>query len=443
MRIMSAMLMLLVASSATAQIHITVDDRITISGFGLDSAGVQQTPDSVRVVVLRNGIEQHDVWYEAADDQCSSLNGGLTFSDAFGDLDNDAGVGLYEIRAGYYLHDDELYDWQTLWVYLGVDLAAIEDTVQGIKDLLDGRESWSLAGRSPIGDTIRRDASTLTEDSNVGVDWSDIINPGATAALSGTMISRVLILDEDFTTIDLDNASVGRLMELGFDLSADDFSSNCFDVSHFTEAFFDSAQGAAESAGGSEGAFAVTFTAVDTLSGQTVPGVRVALRNLEQTSLLAVGRTDPSGCARFNLDAGELLVVADAPGYLFAPFDTVEVGAGTSATIPGRRFDPGSPASPSLCRVYGIVYGVTGLPEGDIAVSAVLPKGVSRTTELIVSPSTVSTTTDSAGYFYLDLIPSASLDDNPKYELTITRPDGAILRKRIIVPDQASWSLAW
>lgn len=501
MRLLVILVSLLMVSSTAAQIHLTVDDPITISGYGLDSSGIQQTPDSVRVVVCHDGAEQHDAWYDPSDAQCVAFNGGLTFYDMFGDLDNDAGPGLYEVRAGFFLHDDSLYDWRSLWVYIGVDLAAVEDTVLEIKDLLDARESWSLVGRTRIGDTIQRAASTLTEDSNIGIDWSDIINPGYVAILSGTVIQRVNIIDEDFTTIDLDNATIGRVAEktgyrlssegvgdvwanpsrtlsgLGFALDSADFSDSCFDEVHFTAGYFDSTRG---SAGGPDsavlaravwnapsanhttagtfgdyldarvsglglggGAFTVTLTATDTLAGQTVPGVRVAVRNLEQTSLLAVGRTDPSGQVRFNLDAGSFLLMADAPGYLFAPFDTLIVTGATLATAAGRRFDPGAPAAPTLCRVYGFVYDVTGLPDPGAVVSAGLPKGVSRTGELIVSPSAVTTATDTTGYFCLDLIPSAMLDGVPKYEVTITRTDGTILRKRITAPSQASWALSW
>jgi len=501
MRTRAFLVSILLASGATAQIHLATDDPITISGYGLDSAGVQQTPDSVRVIVCHDGAEQHDAWYDQSDAQCTPLNGGLTFYDMFGDIDNDAGPGLYEVRAGFFLHDDSLYDWRSLWVYIGVDPAAVADTVQGIKDLLDARETWSLAGRALIGDTIRRAASTLTEDSNIGIDWSDIINPGQAVALSGTIISRVTILDEDFTSIDLDNATIGRVGEktgyrlssegvgdvwanpartlsgLGFALDSADFRDSCFDETHFTAGYFDSARGSAgglDSAmlaravwnapsahhtvagtfgdyldarvsgfGSGGGAFTATLTATDTLVGQTVPGVRVVVRNLEQTSLLAVGRTDPSGQVRFNLDAGSFLVIADAPGYLFAPFDTLTVTGATIATMAGRRFDPGTPAAPTLCRVYGFVYDVTGMPNPGAVVSAGLPKGVSRTDEMIVSPSAVTTVTDTAGYFYLDLIPSDLLDGAPKYEVTIARTDGTILRKRITAPSQASWALSW
>jgi hypothetical protein len=108
------------------------------------------------------------------------------------------------------------------------------------------------------------------------------------------------------------------------------------------------------------------------------------------------------------------------------------------------RFDPGMPSSPSLCRVYGYVTASNRTPEADASVSAILPAGVVRSGNLVVSPVAISTRTDSLGYFCLDLIPSDLLTpNNSKYEFSITRPDGAILRQRVRIPNQSSWQLSW
>jgi hypothetical protein len=175
-----------------------------------------------------------------------------------------------------------------------------------------------------------------------------------------------------------------------------------------------------------------------------VGNVRLVVRSKDQSSLLAVVSTNSAGAATVNLDADSFMVVAAAPGYLFTPFDTMVVTGPGTDTILGYHIDPGSPASPSLCRVYGFLYTVAGEPEQDAAVSAYLPKGVTHTGSLIVSPFAVSSTTDSTGYFYLDLIPSDSLsDDSDRYVITISRTDGSVLRKRILVPVAESWQLMW
>ena len=315
MRLLSILALFLVftAGRAAAQIHLSVADEITIFGYGLDSAGIQRTPDSVRVVVIRDGTEEHDAWYQAGDPQCAALNGGLAFFDRFGDVDDDAGEGLYEVSAGFFLDADSLYCWKTLWVYLGV--------------------------------------------------------------------------------------------------------------------------------GG--GPYAVTLVAVDTAAMQTVPGASVAVRNLAQSSLIAIGCADASGEVTFNLDADSFAVLATAPGYVFAAPETLVVSGAKTDSLPGRHFDPGTPSAPGLCRVHGFVYTVAGEPEPGAAVSAWLPKGATRTGAVLVSPAAVSIATDSAGYFFLDLIPSDSLEGNPEYEITINRADGTILRKRVGVPATSSWSMTW
>jgi len=174
-----------------------------------------------------------------------------------------------------------------------------------------------------------------------------------------------------------------------------------------------------------------------------VSGVRVAVWNADQSSLLAVVTTGPGGNTGINLDSGDYVVSATAPGYIFEPYDTITVSSAEADTILGYHFDPGSPASPALCRVYGYLYTMEGIAESGARVSAWVPSGVTLHSDIIISPFPVTTTTNDAGYFYLDLIPSSQLLGAPSYELTINRTDGTILRKRLAVPDSSSWQLTW
>lgn len=196
--------------------------------------------------------------------------------------------------------------------------------------------------------------------------------------------------------------------------------------------------------GSGSGAFAFSLVTMDSSAEQPVGGARLAVRTLDQSGLIAVGGTNSEGRCDFNLDADSFLVIASAPGFIFGAYDTLVVmGSGTD-TVRGYRLDAGEPTSPSLCRVYGYVYSVTGIPSEEATVTAYLPRGVTRQGQLIVSPFPTSTTTDSSGYFYLDLIPSDSLTgDDTRYEITIDRPDGTILRKRLTIPDATSWQLTW
>ncbi len=195
---------------------------------------------------------------------------------------------------------------------------------------------------------------------------------------------------------------------------------------------------------GGGGLYARQVLLYDSSSAQVIPGGRVTIRNLTQTALIATGVTSSSGVVVFNLDPDSFLVIPFAPGYLFGGPDTILVaGAGTD-TVFGYRFDPGTPSSPELCRIYGWIFDASGAPERDALISASLPSGVGRIDSGIVSPFKVSAVSDSAGYFFLDLIPNGSLiPDDSRYEITISRSDGTILRERLTVPQQSNWMLTW
>jgi len=192
------------------------------------------------------------------------------------------------------------------------------------------------------------------------------------------------------------------------------------------------------------GLYSFRITAYDSSIDQTISGARVIIRNLAQTSLIALGSTDSQGEIEFNLDADSFLVAAYSHGYVFNAFDTVVVSGGGEDTIRAYRFDPGQPSDPALCRVWGFLYDLTGRPESGSAVSAWLPSGTAKSGGLIITPSKVETVSDSTGYFYLDLIPGGDLEpDGTMYEITINRSDGTILREGVDVPDQPVWQLTW
>lgn len=192
------------------------------------------------------------------------------------------------------------------------------------------------------------------------------------------------------------------------------------------------------------GAYSFTIQTFDSSVGLAIPFASLGVRSVDQSSLIAVGKSDNLGRASFNLDADSFLVVASASSYVFGGYDTVVVtGAGVD-TIYCDQFDPGAPEFPTLCRVYGHLFTANGVPEEDATVSAWLPSGVSRFGMVVISPAPVSTTSDSTGYFYVDLVPSGSLNPaNTKYEFTISRRNGTILRQRLVVPDSTTWRLTW
>ncbi|MBU0982940.1 MAG: hypothetical protein KKA42_03655 [candidate division Zixibacteria bacterium] len=195
---------------------------------------------------------------------------------------------------------------------------------------------------------------------------------------------------------------------------------------------------------GGSGAYTITLTAFDSVNQQSVPGVCLAVRSLDQQYLWAAARTGVDGSVGVNLESDSFLVIATATAYSFVPYDTLVVFADAVDTVFGTWLDPGTPTSPSLCRVYGYLVDVTGLPESGVDVEAHLPRGVTRTDGRVISPYPVTTQTDATGLFCLDLIPSEIMvGEDPRYEISIHRADGTILKRRVSVPDAAMWQLTW
>ncbi len=195
---------------------------------------------------------------------------------------------------------------------------------------------------------------------------------------------------------------------------------------------------------GGGGGFSYQLVVVDSGAGQIIPGVSLTIRNLDQSALIATGTSNILGVASFNLNAASYVAIASSPGYIFENFDTVVVAGTGVDSVYGYQFDPGTPADPDLCRVYGYLYDIEGNPEDEATVAASLPSGVSRFGSIIVSPFRKETDTDVSGYFYIDLIPSTNLTPaDSKYEIAITLSDGTVLRERLLIPDLDSWILTW
>lgn len=195
---------------------------------------------------------------------------------------------------------------------------------------------------------------------------------------------------------------------------------------------------------GGGGAYSYQLVAFDSGTSQVLPGAALAVRNLNQSALIATGTTDILGAASFNLNAASYVATATSPGYIFENFDTVTVAGAGADTIYCYQFDPGTPADPNLCRVYGYLYDIEGNAEAEGTIAVWLPSGVTQVGAAIISPFRKETTTDANGYFYIDLIPSAELTPpTSKYEIAITLSDGTVLRERLLVPDLSNWILTW
>jgi hypothetical protein len=404
-------------------------DRIRFEVCALDSSGIPLTPDSGHVLVwfqgesTANAASYSNRWTAAGagsaeiDSVRYASHTYYYFVDSVADLDNDEGNGVFTgvvilytkllptpNRFTFTLAGDELSDY---WAEVG-----------RIGDSIDAYDSW-IARQATVTGVLTATAS----DTN----------------LSG---QRLAVMPEHWTAADstayqgsasgLDSSDIARAV---WNTPAANHT-----VSGTFGAYLDTA---VSSCTIGTGAFSTTLFAFDTSNTQAVAGVRLSVWNSELTSLKAIVMTGPLGSVGINADSGSYVLAATAPGYVFAPFDTIVVTCSQADTIRGYQFDPGTPESPSLCRLYGYLFTSEGVAEIGARVTAWLPSGVTKVGTLIISPTPVSATTDEYGYFYLDLVPSPLLEGEPKYEITINRTDGTILRKRVSVPNSGQWQLAW
>lgn len=255
-------------------------------------------------------------------------------------------------------------------------------------------------------------------------NWAGIDNPGATVALVNTQID------------------------------ADAIAFSVWNMSHDTTAHFhDSAFGArwhdwAANAAAGTGAIPCTIQVV-TISGAdtaALQGAYLRVYNSDETATVASGTSDANGRIVFSLEAETFHVYGYQGGYSFAPLpDTVVVPVGgITDTLWGTPFDPGSPANVDLCRVYGWVDDLAGAGISGASIRARVATSPLRFGNLVVSPYKLTTTTDSTGYWFLDVIPSGDMTpDTTSYQFEIRYGSGAILRRRVVVPDSAQWFFTW
>lgn len=492
------LLFLLLISTNIRSVVIKPTDQVTCAVRTVYNDGNLAAPDSVRIQVFRNGSELSDNWFNGADAEASVVDGWFIFTDQFQDIDGAGGAGHYLILGRAYDSDSALY---TPFIYnfqVGLDANMIavsgdtaaadsleeifngsgatmnlkqlkifstgDDTALYIKGSGDGLGVYAEGGASSKGVQFKGGSNSggagleinggsnngtavLLTGNGSGYDLDADIHGNLSGSV-GSVITPVIPADtvatgdtlavkKDSLIFQGDRSSLST--EIADTLKGRD--SSVFDEGYWHKIANRSDSGNVASI---QGIYAYNLTLIDSSHNQTVSGVKIAVQNLNQTSLIALGFTKADGSISLNLYADSFLVNAFSPGYVFGNYDTIVVAGDFSDTLLGYQFNPGVPSSPDLCRVYGYLYDLNGQPETGATVTASLPGGVVRYNNSIISPFKISTTTDSVGYFALDLIPSDSLIPSGQlYEFNINRKDGTIFRQKLIVPDSTSWQMSW
>ncbi len=173
-----------------------------------------------------------------------------------------------------------------------------------------------------------------------------------------------------------------------------------------------------------------------------IQGARIVIRTLDQSATRVPGLfTNVNGRGIAELDPASYYVSVTANNYVPLA-DTIVVFQDSSWNMSMTLFDPGSPPSPDLCRVYGWLYDIGGDSLSGVTVSAeILPKHQPvKYGDVIITPFKKAVVSDSLGYWQIDLFPNEILSKpDSKYLFTIEYPSGVILRSEAAVPDSVSW----
>jgi len=157
-----------------------------------------------------------------------------------------------------------------------------------------------------------------------------------------------------------------------------------------------------------------------------VSNARIRINNVNGTATRVVNTpTNVNGRKLLYLDTTSYQVVVTADGYQ-QKIDTITVTVtAKSDTVVISRFDPGTPTSPELCRVYIYTQNILGERLAGVKFKA-SPVGVGNWVDssgAIIIPNIVETETDTAGYAHLDLYRSSyvynSAGDGLKYNIEV------------------------
>jgi hypothetical protein len=301
---------------------------------------------------------------------------------------------------------------------IGYRLSAQGQADIWINDTTGENSGWAqfFKGRLDANVSTR---STLIASDNIGINWADITNPSTVQSLIGTRIKYV--------------DSLGEEIAGGSTTNPDTIANHVWIWNTRTL-----------TSGVGTGANQVVITTKQSSDSTPIASVQVQVLNYEQTATAGLLTTNPSGQATFALDNAIYKVRMFKPGWQFNVPESLVVSGNSTATFYASVFDPGLPPSAELCRVYGWIKDLKGLPVVGAVIDAKIVSTPLRYQSVLISPYYKTTNTDSEGYWYLDLYPNSKLSpSSTQYDFTIYIPYGTILKLKSTVPEQSSWELQW
>jgi len=394
---------------------------LTFETFDTTASPLPSNPDSLKILHFGPSGEPFDSLGEE-DGRVINIRTG-SYEVHLKSTDSLANMGRYLVRV-YAYKGDQIKGAASGGYYVkGGNWDDLDSTLADVRAILDTlQDGFASQSHQSNLDTTVSSRSTLTSADNIGINWLDIANPTVFQYLPNTYIGGLL------SPISVDTEEVARSV-WNDDIIAQNLRT--VDLS------------GCQSGGG---AYACSLFVFDQSDSSALQGVVVRFMNESQTATEAVAMSDPNGLALVSLDAAKYRVWTYKAGVLFADLpDSVIVAAPSVVdTLWGSRFDPGDPVAAELCRVYGWIYDLSGAGISGVTVAAGINKTPIRYQGMLISPYYRSAVSDSSGYWFLDLYPSASLTpDDLEYEFVIYYESGRIARKKLKVPDLTSWQFNW
>ena len=187
--------------------------------------------------------------------------------------------------------------------------------------------------------------------------------------------------------------------------------------------------------GGGPGANVVNILVNETGTSLSIPDTFVKVTDATNILTVAKGYTNSSGIFPVGLDDGDYNVILRKAFTEFTVPETLTVAGSGTHTYEGSGFSPATPSASGTCVVYGWVTDISTTPVKNAKFKATetLDDRFNGDSKIVKVTKTAST--NSNGYFELELIRSSQLShEGVKYKINITYT-GFSYETYILVPD--------
>ena len=185
----------------------------------------------------------------------------------------------------------------------------------------------------------------------------------------------------------------------------------------------------------SRGNNTVNILVNDIDTGFPIPDTFVKINDDTNILTVAKGYTNSSGIFTTGLDEGDYNVILRKAFTEFTVPETLTISGSGTHTYEGSGFSATNPSASGTCVIYGWVTDISGAPVKNAKIKATetVAERFNDSNKIVKVTKTAST--DSGGYFELELLRSSNLThEGVKYRINVTYT-GFSYETYILVPD--------